>query len=163
MDRMTKEMDLETMIRTNLDLRLLIRRLLTPEQQTLFKYQRDRLLSAKSSDSEESECDDLWEISEKESLKKQHMKKIRNFVPSSDLDRRLLVGLIRRDKSAPKPRPVHSVLLEDVSERKCEDLESIDFDAVNNTRVALDPIQGIELKGKKSVRFKHKRSHRDSV
>lgn len=98
-----KQLDIKTIIKSQAILKLLVRRTLTTTQQKLLAHQRDKLPSLQSENSTQSDefthvgsaCD-----SNEPPLSLQvFLEDLRGFKPKSDLDRKLLLGLLMRDGS----------------------------------------------------------------
>ena len=101
-DEVTDHLDLRTIMRSQLDLNLLIKQILSKEQLILFNHQRQRVASVTSkrlkmskSDSESQE--DVFGIKRLPSRSKL-IKLLETYEPTTVLDRRLLSGLLLRDK-----------------------------------------------------------------
>ena len=92
MRHLVKSLDIETIRRHQIDLKLLVKRIFTKQQLTLFRYQRDRLLAKKESTGLSSP-DEM----QKALITKDHLGVLNKFVPVCDLDKRLFRGVLLRD------------------------------------------------------------------
>ena len=81
-----------------------MRRLLTPKQRLMFKFQRARLQLAESesSGSDKSSEDSLGEELRAPKKTRKLMDSLKDFEPESQLDRDLLLGLLLRNVSKRK-------------------------------------------------------------
>lgn len=100
-----KHTDVRNVIKTAIDLRILLRKTLTPAQQQLFRFQRERLPSAGpgsgySSDSSSDSNDDNEPWNKIKIAK--FIKVLQDFEPSDNLDLKLLKGILVRPRMRTK-------------------------------------------------------------
>ena len=82
-----------------------MKRLLTPEQRLLFKFQRVRLQAQSESDGSDKSSDESAEEASRDPKKVKHLlNRLKGFEPKSQLDRDLLLGLLLRDVSKATPK-----------------------------------------------------------
>ena len=87
MKNLDKALDVQRMLRSRIDLKLFLNRIMTPDQKILFRNQRERIASISKTSSTESD----GEIN-----KEKILRTLKNFVPNSSLDKALLQGLYLR-------------------------------------------------------------------
>lgn len=96
MDEMTNTLDIRSFMKMYLDVRLLIKRTLTEDQRRLFAYQRDRLPMVEDEESFDSDLGVDNGIREPEAVKK-FVTFLESYKIESELDRRLILGVLIRD------------------------------------------------------------------
>lgn len=96
MDRMTSHLDIRSFLKMYVDLRLLIKRLMTGPQRKLFAYQKDRLPMLEDEDSFDSDLDVEEKVHQPESLQ-EFSSMLGKYEIKTELDRRLLLGVLERD------------------------------------------------------------------
>ena len=96
-----KHLDIRCIVKTRLDLKLLISRLLTKEQIALFRMQRERLVTCNETATEgTSSSENLTDDPMATKKLEKEFAKLNGFAPRFRLYRRLLRGLIGRKKPA---------------------------------------------------------------
>ena len=101
MDKMEKQLDIRSFLKMYLDVRLLTKRTLTEDQRKLFAIQRDRLPVLEDQDSFDSDLDSVQDIWHPTAVEKFTDKIIEHKI-ESDLDRKLLLGVLVRDHNLRK-------------------------------------------------------------
>ena len=93
-----RQLDIRSFVKTRLDLRLLIKRTMSKKQRKLFAYQRDRLphLNDSNEDSFDSSLDVDQDIHHPDTIM-EFTKSLGKYRVESDLDRKLLLGVLVRD------------------------------------------------------------------
>ena len=99
--RIDRQLDLRRIIESQVTLMTLLRRQLTKKQKIMLDYQRDRLpnlndlsASAASGDDIDTEVDAITKHSPKRV--KRLLSSLQDFVPVTELDHKLLLGIIER-------------------------------------------------------------------
>ena len=101
MAKLKKQLDIRSFLKMYLEVRLLFKRVFTKDQRRIFAFQRDRLPMLEDEDSFDSDLNVEQDI--------HHLKTVNEFTSligkykiETDLDRRLLLGVLVRDCSSLK-------------------------------------------------------------
>ena len=97
MNKMETQLDIRSFFKVYQDLRLLIKRTMTEEQQKIFALQRDRLPLIEDEDGFDSDLGVDHDIRHPDEIKKFSDTIIEHSI-ESDLDRKLLQGVLIRDR-----------------------------------------------------------------
>ena len=101
MGKMERQLDIRSFLKMYLDVRLIIKRTMTMDQRKLFALQRDRLALLEDEDSFDSDLDVDRDIRDPDAVRK-FSNQITEHRIESDLDRKLLLGVLVRDHSLRK-------------------------------------------------------------
>ena len=97
LDKMEMQLDIRSILKMNLDVRLLTKRTMTKDQRKLFALQRDRLPLVEDEDSYDSDLNADQDILHLPEAIKEVKKMIDNYKIETGLDRKLLLGVLQRD------------------------------------------------------------------
>ena len=99
LNSLKSSLDIQTIIRHQVDMKLLLRRIFSPEQQMMFKLQKDRIPHTDTPNSYTEKVDDyeVRSARDEKSLAQLHAM-LKSFNFTTDLDKKLLIGVINRDE-----------------------------------------------------------------
>ena len=103
-DRIEKHLDMRNIVESQVTLITLLKRALTKPQRHLLGYQRDRLMTLADSEHSDDFSEFDFEGKRKPRRVKMVLKGLKNFEPQTELDFKLLLGVLERDKKGKKEK-----------------------------------------------------------